>query len=220
MQQENNLAACLKTGMKPNLPSNARQRIVAKIPEWQMLEKPWKSLALIALNEVQIPSDDDNSPTPTMMRGRRNIRSRRGGRSASGPMEWLPNAEDVLISDGSSDAYRLAVLLIRKTLFEDDWDESWDEILDGLREDVSANGVHPVWSKMAEATPILAQFASFSQNEVEEEESDKFDLTSAYIDPNNSKSLSKYFETISSGISNAKLKIALQKARALSLIHI
>ena len=72
MQQENNLAACLKTGMKPNLPSNARQRIVAKIPEWQMLEKPWKSLALIALNEVQIPSDDDNSPTPTMMRGRRN----------------------------------------------------------------------------------------------------------------------------------------------------
>lgn len=200
--------------MKPNLPSNARQRIVAKIPEWQMLEKPWKSLALIALNEVQIPSDDDNSPTPTMMRGRRNIRSRRGGRSASGPMEWLPNAEDVLISDGSSDAYRLAVLLIRKTLFEDDWDESWDEILDGLREDVSANGVHPVWSKMAEATPILAQFASFSQNEVEEEESDKFDLTSAYIDPNNSKSLSKYFETISGGISNAKLKIALQKARA------
>ena len=104
-------------------------------------------------------------------------------------MEWLPKAEDVLIEDGSPVAYRLAVLLIRKTLFSDDWDESWDEIVDDLREKASSNGVHPVWSKMAEATPILAQFAAFPQTEVEEQEADDFEMDVARIDPSNSKSL-------------------------------
>ena len=85
-------------------------------------------------------------------------------------------AEDVLIDDGSPVAYRLAVLLIRKTLFSDDWDESWDEIVDDLREKASSDGVHPVWSKMAEATPILAQFAAFPQTEVEEQEADDFEM--------------------------------------------
>ena len=89
MLQENNLASCLKSGMKDNLPFTTRQRIVAKTPEWMMLEKRWKSLLLIGLNELQIPSDDDDSPSSSMMRGRRTARGRRGARSASGPMEWL-----------------------------------------------------------------------------------------------------------------------------------
>ena len=87
----------------------------------------------------------------------------------------VTKAEDVLIDDGSPTAYSLAVLLIRKTLFSDDWEESWDSILDGLREDATTQGVHPVWSKMAEATPILAQFAAFPQSEIKEQEADKFD---------------------------------------------
>ena len=115
MLQENNLLSCLKIGMKDNLPPATRQRIVAKAPEWRMLEKPWKSLLLIAIHELQIPGDDDSSPSSNMMRGRRNVRGRRGARGAGGPMEWLPEASDVLISDGSPDSFRLAILLIRKT---------------------------------------------------------------------------------------------------------
>ena len=202
--------------MKDNLPPVTRQRIVAKTPEWQMLDKPWKSLLLIALNEVQVPSEDsdDNSPSPQMMRGRRNMRTRRGSRGASGPMEWLPEATDVLIDDGSPIAFRLAVLLIRKTLFADDWDESWDSIVDDLRESAQNDGVHPVWSKMAEATPILAQFAAFPKTAVTADAVDSFDLGVGWIDPADSKSLAKSLGTLESNASNATVRIAIQKAKA------
>tara|TARA_B100000700_G_C15055400_1_gene862537 strand:- start:2416 stop:5784 length:3369 start_codon:yes stop_codon:yes gene_type:complete len=212
MLQENNLATCLKSGMKGNLPPRARQSKVAKTAEWRALDKSWKSLLLIGLNEIQIPDEDENSSSP-MMRSRRGSR-RRGSRASAGPMQWLPKAEEVLIDDGSPAAFRLAVLLIRKTLFSDDWDESWNEIVDDLREKASTKGVHPVWSKMAEATPILAQFAVFPQAEITKQEDDKFEMNAARIDPSNTKSLvsslSK-FELIST---DATIKMALQKAKA------
>jgi len=200
--------------MKDNLPPATRQRIVAKTPEWRMLEKPWKSLLLIALNEVQIPNDDDSSPSPSMMRNRRSPRGRRTSRGATGPMEWLPEANEVLIDDGSPVAYRLSILLIRKTLFSDNWEDSWDEIIDDLRATASSKGVHPVWSKMAEATPILAQFAAFPQSEIVEEADASFDLKVAWIDPFNSKSLANTLSELESNITNASVKMALQKAIA------
>ena len=126
--QENNLATCLEAGMKGNMPPRSRQSKVAKTAEWRALDKPWKSLLLIGLNEIQIPEEDESGPSP-MMRARRSARTRRGTRGASSPMEWLPKADEVLIDDGSPAAYRLAVLLVRKTLFSDDWDDSWEEIL-------------------------------------------------------------------------------------------
>ena len=211
--QENNLATCLNTGMKGNMPPRARQSKVAKTAEWRALDKPWKSLLLIGLNEVQLPEEEDGPSSP-MMRARRGARTRRGSRGASSPMEWLPKAEDVLIDDGSPVAYRLAVLLIRKTLFSDDWDESWDEIVDDLREKASSDGVHPVWSKMAEATPILAQFAAFPQTEVEEQEADDFEMDVARIDPSNSKSLANTLAKLETKSSDATIKMALQKAKA------
>ena len=211
--QENNLASCLNAGMKGNMPPRARQSKVAKTAEWRALDKPWKSLLLIGLNEVQLPEEEDGPSSP-MMRARRGARTRRGARGASSPMEWLSKAEDVLLDDGSPVAYRLAVLLIRKTLFSDDWDESWDGIVDDLREKASSNGVHPVWSKMAEATPILAQFAAFPQTEVEEQEADDFEMDVARIDPLNSKSLANTLAKLETKSSDATIKMALQKAKA------
>ena len=213
MLQENNLAICLKTGMLDNLPPRTRQSKVAKTAEWRALDKPWKSLLLICLHEVQIPDEEEGTSSP-MMRGRRGARGRRGSRTNSGPLEWLPNADEVLIADGSPAAFRLAVLLIRKTLFADEWEDSWDEILDGLRDEATNDGVHPVWSKMAEATPILAQFASFPKSEIVEVVEDKLNLSKAKIDPKNAKKLAKIlsdFETVSS---DAGVKMALNKAKA------
>ena len=214
MLHENNLAVCLKSGMKENLPTATRQRIVAKTPEWRMLEKPWKSLLLIALNELQVPSDDDEGPSQSMMRSRRSPRGRRGARGSSGPMEWLPESSEVLLDDGSPEAFRLAVLLIRKTLFPDDWEESSDSIVDSLREESSKKGVHPVWTKMAEATPILAQFAAFPQTELVDQEEDLFDLGAGWINPFNSKSLANSISKLESNVTNATVKIAMQKAKA------
>ena len=213
MLQENNLAVCLKTGMLEHLPPRTRQSKVAKTAEWRALDKPWKSLLLICLHEVQIPDEEEGNSAP-MMRNRRVQRGRRGARSNSGPLEWLPKAQDVLLDDGTPTAYRLAVLLIRKTLFSDDWEESWDSIVDGLRDDATTQGVHPVWSKMAEATPILAQFAAFPQSEIKEQEADKFDISFARIDPANGKSLAKTLSIFEATSSDAKVKMALGKAIA------
>ena len=159
--------------MKGNLPPRSRQSKVAKTAEWRALDKPWKSLLLIGLNEVQIPDEEETGSPTAMMRNRRVSRNRRSSRASAGPMEWLPKAEDVLIDDGSPAAFRLAVLLIRKTLFSDDWEESWDEIVDVLREKASTIGVHPVWSNMADATPIHAQLSVIAKSEEEDQEKAK-----------------------------------------------
>jgi hypothetical protein len=214
MMDENNLAVCLNSGMKENLPTTTRQRIVAKTPEWRMLDKPWKSLLLIALNELQVPGDDNEGQSSPMMRGRRSPRGRRGARGSGGPMEWLPETSDVLLGNDSPTAFRLAVLLIRKTLFADDWEESSDAIVDDLREEASTKGVHPVWSKMAEATPILAQFAAFPQNEISDQGADSFDLDAGWIDPSVSKSLANALSKLESNVTNASVRMAMQKAKA------
>ncbi len=211
--QENNLAVCLKKGMLEHLPPRTRQSKVAKLAEWRALDKPWKSLLLICLHEVQIPDEEEGNSAP-MMRNRRLQRGRRGAKSNSGPLEWLPKAEDVLIADGSPTAYRLAILLIRKTLFSDDWEENWDSVIEGLREEATQDGVHPVWAKMAEGTPILAQFAAFPQNKVEQQKADKFDTSQGRIDPANGKSLAKVLASFEEISSDATIKMALNKAVA------
>ena len=199
--------------MLEHLPPRTRQSKVAKLAEWRALDKPWKSLVLICLHEVQIPDEEEGSSAP-IMRNRRLQRGRRGAKSNSGPLEWLPKAEDVLIADGSPTAYRLAILLIRKTLFSDDWEEKWDSVIEGLREEVTQDGVHPVWAKMAEGTPILAQFAAFPQSKVEQQKADKFDTSQGRIDPANGKSLAKVLASFEEISSDATIKMALNKAVA------
>ena len=214
MLQESNLLTCLNAGMIENLSPQTRQRKVTKLPEFRMLEKPWKSLLLSALYELQIPNDEDDSAPSQIMRSRSTSRSRRGVSNNAGPLQWLPETSEVLISGSGSDAYRLAILLIRKSLFSDDWDESNDESVEDLRNNCTTNGVHPVWHKMAESTPILAQFMSFPKSESNEKISDEIDSSSAHIDPSNSNSLSKTLSSLEAGINNASVKMAIKKAKA------
>ncbi len=211
---ENNLLTCLKAGMKPNISPQTRQRIVSKTPEFRMLEKPWKSLVLCALYEVNISNDDEDNSPSSMVRQRSTSRSRRGVGTNMGPLQWLPETNEVLIANSELDSFRLAVLLLRKSLFVDDWDDSNDEIIENLRNDCSSKGVHPVWHKIAESTPIFAQFVSFPITESTEEISDDVDSSFAFIDPSNSNQLAKTLEILEQGISEASVKIAIQKAKA------
>ena len=212
--QENNLLTCLETGMKPNVSPQTRQRIVSKTPEFRMLDKPWKSLLLCALYEVNIPNDDEDNSPSQMVRQRSTSRSRRGVGTNIGPLQWLPETNEVLIANSESNSFRLAVLLLRKSLFADDWDESNDEIIEDLRNECSSSGVHQVWHKVAESIPILAQFISFPISESTEEISDYVDSGAAFIDPSDSKNLAKTLEILEQGISEASVKIAIQKAKA------
>ena len=213
MIQESNLLVCLKSAMIDNLSPQARQRKVLKLPEWKMLEKPWKSLLLSGLYELHIPNEDDNTNQPQMMRARSTSRSRRGVSQNTGPLQWLPETEEVIIAGAETEAFRLAVLQIRKSLFSDDWDEGNDQLIEQLRESCASSGVHEVWHKMAECTPILAQFMSFPKLANEDAISDEVDSKVAFIDPMNSASLAKTLETFEKGINNAPLKIAVQRAK-------
>jgi len=215
--QEANLSICLESGFKEGIPPATRQRLVTKKPEWGELHKPWKSLLLIALHEMQIPGEENEGTNPrsTSMMKQRSSRTRRGSRSnRGGPLDWLPEVSEVLLDDELPTAFRLAVLLIRKTVFKDDWDESWDDVVAELRSDAMKNGTHPVWSKMAEATPILAQFAAFPQNEQELEIKISSDISAAYIDPKNSKELANALRDLSACVSGAANQMAIKKAIA------
>lgn len=209
--QEKLLAACLAAGFKKGVPPASRQRLVTRIPEWNLLEKPWKSLLLIALHETEIPSEDDenNSGSMRRMRGSR----RRGGRGSTGtPMDWLPEAAEMLISSSNPDSFRLAVLLIHNTLNKDSWEETWDSSRDELRKECSDNGVHPVWQTMAEATPILAQFAAFPISEIDSVSSvEDFDGQPARINPKNHKELQQALQEFSSIVTDAQAQVSLKR---------
>ena len=110
--QEDHMAKCLEAAFKANFPKPQRRRIVLKTADWTMLEKKWRSLVYIAMEEITPPSEDEDKPSFTRQpRGAR--RRTRGGASQS-PLDWLPSIEDVLEDESETDAFRLAVLLINK----------------------------------------------------------------------------------------------------------
>lgn len=145
-------------------PEMSRQRIVAKQPSWGLLDKSWQGLLLLALKEEQVPEiNDDGKPGSSINRSRNKRRSgkRRGRMNAKiDPVEMLESAEDVAFSESKPDAYRLAILLVHKTLNADSWDSGLESVLGDLRQSCE-KGIHPVWAKLAGKTPILAQMAAF-----------------------------------------------------------
>ena len=206
--QQSHLAACLKTGFKKEVPITTRQRIVTKIPEWAMLNKPWKAMLVVALNELTPPDDEDSTPNvrTRSMRGRRRQRS-----TSSGPMDLLPTVEEILLDSTLPDAYRLAALLLRKTLEKDSWDDSNDTDIDNLRESCLNNGVHSVWQTMAEACPILAQFAAFPVAEKEQRKEIVIDLSHAWINPSDSTQMAQAMTTLSPLISTPANQVSMRR---------
>ena len=47
------MAKCLEVAFKANIPKPQRRRIVAKTADWTMLDKPWRSLVYIAMEELE-----------------------------------------------------------------------------------------------------------------------------------------------------------------------
>ena len=212
--QETNLLKCLETGFKEGIPPRRRQSLVVKIPEWGELDKPWKSLLLIALYEMQVPNEEDENsgPNSNPMRVRRNVRTRRGSRSSGqNHLDWLPSSAETMLDDNYSDAFKLSILLIRKTLFEDEWDDEYNSSIEKIRAEVMEKGVHPVWGKMAEATPILAQFAAFPKNKKAAKVVTSTDISAAYADPKNTKQLAVALKGLSSCISGAANQMSIKR---------
>ena len=141
----------------------------------------------------------------------RRTRNRRGGRSATGPMDALPSAQEMLLPSDFPDAYRLAVLLAHKLLHKEEWDAAWETTESSLRETCLAKGVHPVWGELAQHTPLFGQFAAFPVAKPKKKTSKKkIDSSVAYIDPLVTKDLIQAIKSLSGAVDSAEGQVALR----------
>ena len=61
--QEEHMAKCLDIAYKTNIPKQQRKAKVAN-PDWQIMEKKWRSILTLALDETEVPGDDDEGNSP------------------------------------------------------------------------------------------------------------------------------------------------------------
>ena len=54
------MANCFDVAFKSGVMKHQRRAKVAKTADWQLLEKSWKAILIIALDETEIPSDDED----------------------------------------------------------------------------------------------------------------------------------------------------------------
>ena len=204
---------CLKVAFKTNLTKPRRQSLVVKSADWQLLEKSWRPILLLALAETELPAadEDDSESTPRRRSSGGRGRNRRGGRGASGPMDSLPPALEMLIPSEYSSAYRLATLLIHKLLNKDEWEEEWGATETSLREVCLEKGVHPVWHELAQHTALLGQFAAFPKAKASKAKAGKkVKLTSAFINPHIAEDLIVAIEELSPVVSDAESQVAFR----------
>ncbi|MCP2504682.1 MAG: hypothetical protein NLN65_05255, partial [Candidatus Poseidoniaceae archaeon] len=211
--QESHMSNCLEVAFKSNITKPRRQSLVVKTADWQLLEKPWRPILLLALAETELPAaDEDESDSPSRRRpsGGRG-RNRRGGRGSSGPMDSLPSAAEMLLPSDYSAAYRLAVLMVHKLLNKEEWEDEWETTEKSLRETCLEKGVHPVWLDLAQRTAVLGQFAAFPKAKVSKAKAGKkVKLDLAFINPLNTEDLIAAIEEISVTVTDAESQVALR----------
>jgi len=117
----------------------------------------------------------------------------RGGRTAN--QDLLPSKDHALSDENESRTFKFATLLIHKARDRESWSEDEEAVLVGLRLECS-QGVHKVWGKMAEETPLLAEFAACPVVEITREKDGDIGAwaEAARIDPRNNDSLSTFLE--------------------------
>ena len=133
----------------------------SRTPEFRLLDPPWQALLKVALLELAPPSDGEGTGAPVT---RPASRRRRRGQAAATPIDDLPSVRTVIDASDEQPAFRLAVLLIRKGMEPDEWDPEGDEAIEDLKRSCS-DGIHPVWSDLAGATPLLLPMSAFPQED-------------------------------------------------------
>ena len=194
---EQRLLESLEAGLKGGDTSERRQFHATRNAAWDLLPKPWKGLCLVALRKEQPPEEDDKSSTSPIRKKRagssRRMNRGRGGRTAS--QDLLPSKDHILSDENESRTFKFATLLIHKARDRESWSEDEEAVLVDLRLECS-QGVHKVWGKMAEETPLLAEFAACPVVEITREKDGDIGAwaEAARIDPRNNDSLSTFLE--------------------------
>ena len=143
--QEEHMAKCLDIAYKTNIPKQQRKAKVAKSPDWQIMEKKWRSILTLALDETEVPGDDDEGNSP---RTNRMMRRRGRGGNPKSAIDWLPENDEISTNTSDSDAFRLAVLLINKQLKRGEWSDDLSTLENSIREKCLTNGVDAIWQTL------------------------------------------------------------------------
>ncbi len=209
--QEEHVAKCLDIAFKANIPKQQRKAKVAKSADWQIMEKKWRSILTLALDETEIPGDDEESTSP---RNNRMMRRRGRGNSPKSAIDWLPDNESISNDESESAAFRLAVLLINKQLKRGEWNDELTALENQIREDCLTNGVDSTWHTLGQKTALLAQFVAFPVAKKKSKSSKKVDISAGRIDVFNYQELANAMDELSPLCVDANQQIAMQKVQS------
>ena len=194
---EQYLLHCISDLQRAGDDAGRRKRAINKSETWDLLNKNWKALAVLAAEKTAPKAVDkdgiENKQNNIVNRNHRNRIGRRGGRqSRVGLEDHLPTPQQVIISENPA-AFKLSVLIAQKHKMTS-WDKSFDEQMDILRLECS-QGVHPVWSRLAREAPIFAEFERFDiiDEEVKVYDSKEW-IKAANLNPNDINSLRKWLD--------------------------
>lgn len=131
---------------------------------WTLMSDQWKGLVFNLLKNAASGSVEDN-------RGKRRV-GRRGGRGDRAMLQDYPleDIDSLIMEDGDSD-YQMAALLTHKAIAGEGWDVSINAELHRLRQQCEANGVHPLFHRMADDfQSVLGEMKMFEAVLVKEDE--------------------------------------------------
>ena len=187
---EDHLLECFNASIKAGESLEKRKAVATKHPAWDLLEKPWKGLLLIALNkDFGLGKEASSKGQGRSSRSR----SRRGRRSLATSTEDWVEGMDALVSSKAPPGYRLASMLAQKALMGTNWIEGLDLEIEKMR-GVCSKGIHPVWVRIGGESSLLAEMAVYPKKSEKEKKtkdySDWFEL--ARFDPLDCKGFSDW----------------------------
>ena len=129
---EGYLLDCVEQLQRAGDDSGRRKSEIQRPKAWNLLNKEWKALAFLAVNQAAPESVDLNSSTGKPARPNRRI-GRRGGRGGQSGLQDRLELPPSVIRSNEPAAYRLAVLIAQKHKMGGSWNEQWDESFQPLR---------------------------------------------------------------------------------------
>ena len=206
---EDYLLDCVEQLQRAGDDSGRRKSEIQRPKAWNLLNKEWKALAFLAVNQAAPESVDLNSSTGKPARPNRRI-GRRGGRGGQSGLQDRLELPPSVIRSNEPAAYRLAVLIAQKHKMGGSWNEQWDESFQPLRKECET-GVHPVWERMAREAPLLAELGRFPISENEQNIDAGDWLVRANFDPHDSSALLDWLDSCT-------LQLDIHQASALQKI--
>ena len=204
-EQEDYLLECLDVAVKAGDAPDKRRRRAMDTAAWDLLDKTWKGLLLVALNKEEISNKDSSNQRNRRMRGRgRRTRN-------SGTEDWVEGMEELISSDASS-GYRLSAMLVQRERLGSRWNNAWDSVLESVRKNC-LEGIHPVWARLGKEAPLLAEMQSYREIEISVKSmgSSADWIGAARIDPIDRESLANWLSLKIPFPLTANLQLSVQR---------